>query len=412
MRHFFLAALVIFLADYTGFGQTSAESFESNPAFITVASSGLGFSVTGTGGGFIAGNTAANAGPAATPFANGSSNAFSVSNGSSQISSADINTAGAGFVALRLRLMAVSLLNPNNGMEDDDIVRVSISPDGGATWYNTLEITGNAAGQSWWGYAATGIAEATYDGNNTPAIVRAGSSGNNSTGPATVIVRGLPVGIANLRIRISMESSNPNEGWVMDDVQVIRLSSGALPVSFAYVQARAEAGKTTISWSNLTETEVDHYAVERSADNRVFEAVSRLQPRANNNTRQDYVFVDQSPLASAFYRIKAVELNAFTKTSTVLYVHNTTYWQEENFQVYPNPVRARIINLKAVSFTEGTYVIQLLTAHGKAVLRKTAQMQRGTYTQSLELPSSVQPGIYLLIVEGTSSKANIKVMVQ
>lgn len=411
MRKFLLSAFALSSLFSTAFAQINTETFESNPSFISVAGGGLGFTVTNTGGNFINGSTGSGARPASTPYASNGSNAYQMNNNSGHISTDNISTVGASFIAVQFRLMAVSL-NTTNGMEDDDFVRVSISPDGGTTWYNTLEVTGATTGQSWWGYSATGIAQANYDGNNTPTVVRASVSGNNSAGPSTVIVRGLPTGISNLRVRITMDCSNNNERWVIDDVQIIRTSGGPLPVNFANVQARAEGVNTTISWSNLTESDVDYYAVERSSDGRTFEVIGKLQPRANNYSKQDYSFVDASPLASGFYRVKAVEFNATTKTSIVLRVSSQNRGRKGGFHVYPNPVQGGILSLQASDAEGGTYNIQLFNSNGQRVYSKVVQLQGGVISQSLELPSHVKPGMYLLKIQGATTQTTSTVIVQ
>ena len=411
MRKFLLPALALSFVYSSGLSQTNSETFESNPSFITIGSGGLGFSVTDPGGAFVSGNTATGNRPASTAYASGGSTAFQITNGDAQLTSANISTAGASFVALQFRLMAVSL-NTTNGMEDDDFVRVEISPNGGTTWWNTLEVTGAVAGSSWWSYAATGTAQATYDGNNTPTVVRASVSGNNSAGPGTVIVRGLPIGISNLRVRITMDNSNSNDRWVIDDVPVIRTNGGPLPVNFANVQARAEGVQTTISWSNLTESDVDYYAVERSVDGRTFEVIGKLQPRANNYTKQDYSFIDHSSLASGFYRIKAVEFNATTKTSIILRVNSQNRGRKGGFHVYPNPVQGGILSLQAADAEGGNYTVQLFNTNGQRVYNRTLQLQGGVISQSLELPSHIKPGMYMLKVQGASTQTTSTLIVQ
>ncbi|MBX9785180.1 MAG: hypothetical protein K2X48_17980 [Chitinophagaceae bacterium] len=106
-----------------------SETFELNPSFITVASGGFGFTANNDGNAFVNGNTPAGGRPASTAYASGGLNAYRETNGTGTLTSANLSTAGANFVALRFRLMSVSLIS-DNGHEDNDFIRVEISPNG------------------------------------------------------------------------------------------------------------------------------------------------------------------------------------------------------------------------------------------------------------------------------------------
>ncbi len=419
MLKFLLSALAIVFTGYLGWAQTNSETFESNPSFIPVGSNGFGFVSTGSGA-FITGSTTSGNRPASVPYSNAGSSAYSVTSATlgntATLTSANLNTVGTSFAALQFRLQAVSL-NTTDGLDQLDYVRVEISPNGGTTWFNTLEVHGGNElfANSYWSYAATGVAQTNYDGNTTPVDVFAPANGNNPAGPSTVIVRGLPIGIPNLRVRITLYALNFGgaiERWVIDDVQLLRTSGGPLPVNFANVQARAETAYTTISWSNLTESDVDYYAVERSVDGRNFEVIGKLQPKANNYSKQDYSFVDASPLTSGFYRVKAVEFNATTKTSIVLRVSSQNRGRKGGFHVYPNPVQGGILSLQAADAEGGNYTVQLFNTNGQRVYNRTLQLQGGVISQSLELPSHIKPGMYMLKVQGASTQTTSTLIVQ
>jgi hypothetical protein len=419
MRKFLLSSVSLLAFFSAALAQTNSETFESGPSFTPVASNGLGFVASGSGA-FVTGSTTSSNRPASIPYANAGTGAYSVTSSSggttATLTSGNLSTAGASFAAFQFKLQAVSL-NTTDGLDQLDYVRVEVSPNGGTSWFNTLEVHGGNAlfANSFWSYGATGIAQTSYDGNSTPVDVFAPVSGDNPAGPSTVIVRGLPIGISNLRIRITLYSINlfgANERWVIDDAQLIRTSGGPLPVNFANVQARAEGVNTTISWSNLTESDLDYYAVERSSDGRNFEVIGKLQPRANNYSKQDYSFVDASPLASGFYRVKAVEFNATTKTSIVLRVSSQNRGRKAGFHVYPNPVQGGILSLQSATVEEGFYSVRLFQANGQMVYSRMLNLQAGTLSQSLELPTDLKPGMYFMQIDGAGTKQSLKVFIQ
>jgi hypothetical protein len=368
--------------------------FESAPNFIATPA-GFGFTASSNGG-FISGSTQAGDRPANVTYGLGGGSAFQVNNGSRSITSANLSTLGTNFAALTFRLQAISENSTNNGLDVADLVRVEISPNGGTNWYNTLEITGASGGQSYWGYSATGTANGNYDGNNTPTVYTPTGTGNIAAGPSTVVVRGLPIGITNLRVRITMINSSANERWVVDAVMLMKTSGGPLPVTFANVSAKESSGKVGINWSNLTESEINYYEIERSTDGANFTSIGRVAPKANDFSSQNYSFSDAAPTATGYYRVKAVEYAGTYKTSVVLKVSNQITGKA--FQVYPNPVQNKVVTIQTGNIGSGVYSAQVVTMSGQVLMNKSLTFQSGS-SQSFELPANINPGTYLLRIQ-------------
>lgn len=385
------------------------ESFELNPSFVTVAGGGFGFVATG-GGSFITGSSSANALPASTSFASAGSVAYAVTNNTATLTSGNIATPAGGFVAFRFRLQAFSVNNSNNGLDITDFVSVDISPNGGTNWWPTLTVTGSD--DACWSYAATGSAETGYDGNLIPTVFSpSGNNGIVNTAPSTVVIRNLPTGISSLRIRIRMSNSNANERWVIDNLQLLNTSGGPLPVTFANVSAQLKNNQGIVNWTNLTESDVEHYAVERSVDAKNYEVIGKVAAVGNDFSSHSYTFVDATPNnAVNFYRIKAVEFNGAQKNTIVMKVSSVK--AKPGFTIYPNPVQNKVIALQARSIEAGTYAIQLVNSNGQTVFSKSLVLQSGTVSQSIELPAGINPGIYMLKISGRDTQTSTKLFIQ
>jgi hypothetical protein len=386
-----------------------SETFESSPqSFISVVNGGFGFIASGNGNGFVNGNASSNGRPASVAFAKAGLTAYRVTEGTGSLTSDNLNTVGANYVALSFKLQAFSLNRTNEGMDAADYVRVEVSADGGITWKNTLEVRG--LNNSWWGYNATGVANANYDGDNTPTTTSATiANNNNPNGPSTVVVRNLPIGISNLKIRISL-SSGEDERWVIDDVLLSRTTNGPLPVNFANVNAKQTGSNVAVSWSNLTESDINYYIVERSTDGSNFAAIGKVQPKGNDYRNQDYSFTDATPNQTNYYRIKAVEFNSNVKSSVVLKINNGK--SNKEISVYPNPVQNKVVTLHSNNISAGSYSVQLLDANGQQVFLKTMNLQAGSLSQRLELPAGTRPGTYMLKIVGAEIKSVTTLFVQ
>lgn len=208
-----LVALAMSLVSVGVFGQVTIaqDEFEA-----TASTPNINF--TFVNGAYYSANSGTGDRPASSPFFTGGSRGRGRNNGSSTLTSANINTAGYTGVQLSFRLASFSINRTNNGADGTDYVRIEISPDGGSNYYNTLEVYGNS--DAYWAYSATGTASTAYDGNATAVTFAPAGGGSRTTdGYSTVNVTSLPAS-ASLRVRITMLNNSTREQWLIDDVKV------------------------------------------------------------------------------------------------------------------------------------------------------------------------------------------------
>jgi hypothetical protein len=182
--------------------------------------------------------------PFTSPFAVEGTHSRGISNGTATLTATgDINTNGYTSIFLSLRLASFSVGSNANGADGTDIVTLEVSPDGGATWYSTVRVSGNA--NATWAYS-TGTANAStaYDGNITPIdFAPTGGGARTTDGYSTITITNLPA-ISNLRIRISMLNNSANERWVVDDFKI----QGTVACTSPTTQA------STLTFSSITPT--------------------------------------------------------------------------------------------------------------------------------------------------------------
>ena len=142
-----------------------------------------------------------------------------VTNSSSTITMANVDTSTYRNVSLNLKLAAMSSLS-TEGLDATDKVIVSISTDNGGSWSNELQVSGNT--NSLWTYSS-GVATAAriYLGNNLPTIFSPSSvplaiNYQTVNGYGTLTLSNLPI-TSSLTVKISI-SNNANEIWAIDNV--------------------------------------------------------------------------------------------------------------------------------------------------------------------------------------------------
>ena len=169
-----LPVVFLFVLIYSGAtAQTplAVDDFETTPSTPP-----FNFVFGGTAGAYVTGSSDPADRPASSPYFASGARAYqltgiAVAVGSAILTSPAINTLGNNFIALRFRLQAMSFGNASNGLDVGDFVRVEISPDNGANYFNTLQVTGFS--NAWWSYSGgTGQAQTNYDGNTSPEPLR------------------------------------------------------------------------------------------------------------------------------------------------------------------------------------------------------------------------------------------------
>jgi len=175
-------------------------------------------------------------------------------------------------------------------------------------------------------------------------------------------------------------------------------TDNALPVMFNNVKAFEQNRGVRIEWTNLTEKDLISYTVERSVNSVNFSAIDEQSPRTNNNEKESYSADDASPSSgSNYYRIKVLEISGKVMYSKVMKVDIGR--SAQGFTLYPNPVKGNQVSL-SINNKAGQYTIKVLNTSGQEVYSNRITHQGGSLTQTVELPASVKPGFYNMIVSG------------
>jgi hypothetical protein len=188
-------------------------------------------------------------------------------------------------------------------------------------------------------------------------------------------------------------------------------AANPLPVLFGDVKAYEKSDGVQIEWSNLTEKDVAEYTIERSTNGRDFTAMAKQLPTSNQDDKASYVAFDAVPNAGAnYYRIKAEETTGKIVYSKILSVKigNT----DAGLRLYPNPVSGNQVTISLSNVKNGNYNLRVVNAAGQDVFKQVINNHSNSMTQTLDLPSTIKPGLYNLIVVGDDYRATRTFIVQ
>lgn len=184
-----------------------------------------------------------------------------------------------------------------------------------------------------------------------------------------------------------------------------------LPVRFANVKAYQQGSQVKIDWTNLTETNIKNYTVERSTDGNLFIPIATLSATGNNNTNADYSAIDINPRDGInYYRVRATEMDGQYFLSTIVKVN--TGGQKTELAIYPNPATGNVMTIQTSGLPKGEYQFSILNAAGQPVHTGSLNCPGGNLTQVVQLPTAIKAGIYSLQLINTQTKLTRTFIIQ
>lgn len=168
----------------------------------------------------------------------------------------------------------------------------------------------------------------------------------------------------------------------------------------AFQRTVANVKGIQVVWDSQTETSMDHYELERSADGSNFNRLAMQAAKGNSSQPTQYSWFDASPLpAINFYRVKAVGWDGMIKYSSIVRVSMAK--GTGGINIYPDPVTGNELNLQLNDLARGTYMIRIINDAGQLLFSYQLQHGGGSATQNITLPNNLPTGIYHLQLSGT-----------
>ncbi len=187
--------------------------------------------------------------------------------------------------------------------------------------------------------------------------------------------------------------------------RIIFKTSGTLPVEFTGINAVQKNAGILVGWFISTESNIDHYDVERSENGQLFTKIASVTAAG----KASYSSFDATPLAgNNFYRIKAVLKSGSVKYSAVVKVKLGN--DKGDITLYPNPVTNKTVTLQLNNEPKGTYLVELFNRLGQKLLSRTIEHVGGSAAQTINLGASVSKGVYQLKVSNGESETTLPVL--
>lgn len=185
--------------------------------------------------------------------------------------------------------------------------------------------------------------------------------------------------------------STTSGNFRIDDFRVT--ASTVLPVELTHFQATPQGNTTHLTWRTLSETNSDHFQVERSGDGRSFQSFGEVEAAGFSTSAVHYQFTDTAPLPGYnYYRLRQVDFDGSYSFSHIVTVDFRPY---EGVAVYPTIVTSTLYVRFAAPPTEPALAF-LYDTMGRLHLKSDIPPESDLH----EMPLAALPsGVYFLKVQ-------------
>lgn len=206
--------------------------------------------------------------------------------------------------------------------------------------------------------------------------------------------------------RSQVEDNSYTEAIATDRLNSLYFLTISNPInkqpSLRYSSFDAYALKNTtanITWTTASETNNDHFEVERSFDQKDFKTIALVfGPEGNVSTSSSYSFNDDSKSIGShkvvYYRLKQIDFDGNVTYSTIQMVRFGTD-AKTIVQIFPNPYIGKI-NVNFESKEIGKAEVRMVNSKGQVVAAKQSLIIQGyNKIQLTDLETQIS-GLYIL----------------
>ena len=171
--------------------------------------------------------------------------------------------------------------------------------------------------------------------------------------------------------------------------------SGAapLPVELITFSATRQGSAVQVAWATASEKNSAYFVVERSANGRTFDALTRVEAQGTSTARVNYGTLDQAPLGgTSYYRLRQVDKDGTTAYSNVATVRFEGKAGVPSLVAYPNPATGSGFQLATSNLAPANGTVRVFDNVGRLVF--TQPIAAGTAEATVRPAQPLASGMY------------------
>ena len=171
-----------------------------------------------------------------------------------------------------------------------------------------------------------------------------------------------------------------------------------LPVQILNFTGTPQNTQVILKWAIITPLQIDHFEIERSLNNSIYDFAGIITDTVKLNEQQDFMFTDDISNLNTdiiYYRLKVICKTGEIKYSNALVVRQSQ--TKIAISIMPNPANDYVV-VKFFVEKESEVIIKLIDNAGKTVLQHNLRASKGNNNLQLNNLTKYSSGVYSLQV--------------
>jgi len=183
-------------------------------------------------------------------------------------------------------------------------------------------------------------------------------------------------------------------------------AAAPLPVTLTDFAAQANGTAALCTWQTASETNNDHFVVERSLDGTTFAALGTVAGQGSTTAAHSYRYADaeagRQGVATVYYRLQQVDTDGKTSYSPV----RAVTFAAQPVALYPTPTAGDAATLDLSSLAAQPYQAQVLDLTGRVLFTRTLA---GGLAHDFDV-RSLPTGAYMLVLSGNGVRQTLPLL--
>ncbi len=184
----------------------------------------------------------------------------------------------------------------------------------------------------------------------------------------------------------------------VDDGTANIAAGGILPVKMTSFTVKKENNDAVLRWTTVSETNSDHFEIERSVDGLNFYRMGTVSAYGTTSLTKNYTYPDALANITSmilYYRMRVVDIDGKISFSQVVALRLDGSIVMSHLTVYPNPFTNNI-KLQIKSSKEENSTIRFISMNGQEVLKRSVTLQPGDNMVIVKDLERMAPGLYVM----------------
>ncbi len=182
----------------------------------------------------------------------------------------------------------------------------------------------------------------------------------------------------------------------------------ALPVQLISFNGRQEGNQVKLSWLTATETNNDHFEVERSENGADYISIGSVKGNGNSLVQQEYTFTDLNPdKGNNYYRLRQMDFNGEASYPSKILSIKTA---NATVELFPNPSQG-VFNLNLRNYNNTECKLEVLNFLGQTMMSENLMVDKIDYIKTMDF-SGLNKGLYYLVIECNGEQHTEKIFLK